>query len=271
MKNFWFNFETRSFIPENFKPLQLATYKNHLKKLAIIISLLASLVSAANVFQVEKKLLSFLHFCHHVDGKRASKLAGIASLSTSAMYNKFCICRAIHGKINSICRKCYAIAQQKMQLGVLLCGIRNREILLNHVYSMESMKTVYIGEEHYCRIESFGDVETPEQAMNYLTLIYCNPDKQFGIWSKNVGIWAQAFEKMGKPENCTFVVSSEIINCPAPIRENWKWFVDHRFTVYEKKYAVKNGIQINCGGRKCLTCLTCYHKNNVFDIAELLK
>ena len=79
----WFDFSSRTFIPENMCERTRKTYENHLAKLAIIISLLAQLASTSFLVELETKILSFIHVCHHTDGKRASKLAGIASISTS--------------------------------------------------------------------------------------------------------------------------------------------------------------------------------------------
>ena len=123
----------------------------------------------------------------------------------------------------------------------------------------------------YGRIESFGDVASIICARNYLRIIRSHPHIKFGVWTKNVNIWMHAFElEGGKPENMKFIVSSPYTNHPVDIPEEWMPVVDHRFTVYTKEYAEEHGIEINCGGRKCATCMNCYI-NGPFDIAELMK
>ena len=49
------------------------------------------------------------------------------------------------------------------------------------------------------------------------------------------------------------------------------WFVDHVFTVYDKKFIEENNIEINCGSRDCLGCQLCYHGDTEFYINEKLK
>ena len=64
---------------------------------------------------------------------------------------------------------------------------------------------------------------------------------------------AEALEtmKIKKPKNVNIIYSSMFINkqveCDYP-------FVDKIFTVYDKDYIKDNKININCGGRSCLSC-----------------
>ena len=133
----------------------------------------------------------------------------------------------------------------------------------------------------YLRIESFGDVANVIQARNYIRIIKAFPEKRCAIWTKNIAIWDTAFKaEGGKPKNTTFVLSSPYMNKPVSrtILENFP-FIDHVFTVYDKKYAKQHNIKINCGGRKCMECIikkiNCYYRvnkdNDTFYINELKK
>lgn len=48
-------------------------------------------------------------------------------------------------------------------------------------------------------------------------------------------------------------------------------FIDKVFTVYDKKFAKKAGIEINCGGRKCADCGRCYENYGGKVVNELKK
>lgn len=280
MKPSWFDFETMTFLPENMKTRTRATFENHLAKMRLIDKYL-EMINSDDSSKAEKdyaytELVKMLHFTHHTDtSKRASKLAGLTSVSTSALDNKFCMAKKLqamlHPEKNIICRYCYAITQQRQQIGVMLCGIRNKRILSGGLIPVKYFKYADVGTDENQRIEAFGDVDNMTQSRNYIRLCKAWLKKFFAAWSKNTLIWFQSFEIEGKPVNLSFVVSSLIVNIIQPIADKYMKWVDHRFTVFEKKYAEKHGIKINCGGRKCLTCLLCYRKNNIFDIYELKK
>lgn len=280
MRVSWFNFDSMEFIPENMKTRTRATFENHIAKMRLIDNYVET-INSKNPSKAEKEnayiqLVKMLHFTHHVDtSNRASKLAGLTSISTSALDNKFCMAKKLqamlHPEKNIICRFCYAITQQRQQIGVMLCGIRNKKILSSVLIPIKYFKYADVGTDKNQRIEAFGDVDNTTQTRNYIRLCKAWLKKFFAAWSKNTLIWFQSFEIEGKPVNLCFVVSSLIINVIQPIAEKYMCYVDHRFTVFEKQFAKDHDIKINCGGRKCLGCLLCYRKNNVFDIYELKK
>ena len=67
-----------------------------------------------------------------------------------------------------------------------------------------------------------------------------------------------------------FIVSSPMINQVAEIDPEILPYVDHVFTVVTQEWADEHGIVINCGGRRCESCLNCY-EDGPFYIYELLK
>ena len=215
-----------------------------------------------------KALVNCLWIVNHM----ANKLEGICSISTSVHDNVFCKCRQ---KIaDCICKYCYAYNQQSYQTGLkehnILNGIILRNVLIPTKY-FKYLKLIF----PYLRIESFGDVANVTQARNYIRIIKANPDKRCAIWSKNIGIWARAFELEGKPKNTTYVHSSDKLNVISEIDREKYSFVDHIFTVFTKAYAKKHNININCGGRKCLECIrkktACYYRGGDLFINELVK
>lgn len=214
------------------------------------------------------KLVSCLWVVNH----NANKLQGISSISSSVHDN--CFCKARRAIANCICKYCYAHNQQSYQTGLKEHNILNGIILRNVLIPVECFKLLPILFP-YLRIESFGDVANVIQARNYIRIIKAFPEKRCAIWSKNIAIWAKAFELEGKPNNTTYVHSSSELNKVDNVDTNKYSFVDHVFTVFTKAYAKENNIVINCGGRKCLECIiakkNCYFRNTVFFINELKK
>lgn len=213
-------------------------------------------------------IVSALWIVNHMD----NKLEGICSISSSVHDN--CFCKARQKIKDCICSHCYAAAQQSYQTGLKEHNILNGIILRNVLIPVKYFKLLRIIFP-YLRIESFGDVANVTQARNYIRIIKAFPDKRCAIWSKNILIWKEAFEKEGKPKNTTFVYSSGKVNCTDTIDFEEYPFVNHIFTVFDKKYAKEHNIKINCGGKKCLECIlkkiNCYFRNTDIYINELLK
>ena len=194
------------------------------------------------------------------------KMSGFASLSTSPLCNTFCQGRCKCS--GSICAKCYSLTMQKQYSNLSKMLKKNYEVLTTQIIPVEEMPLLnYLA----FRFESFGDIQNENQIINYFNLCYRNPRVQFTIWSKNLHIFRKVFDNgYIKPSNLIIIASSPFINDVVDIS---KWeFVDKVFTVYEKDYAEKNGIVINCGSKSCLACSSsCYMKNSVKYVNELLK
>lgn len=227
---------------------------------------------ASPYITLSKEEYTTLVSCVWIVNHNANKLQGISSVSSSVHDNCFCKARqAIH---DCICKYCYAYNQQSYQTGLkehnILNGIILRNILIPVIF-FRALPILF----PYLRIESFGDVCNVIQARNYIRIIKAFPEKRCAIWSKNICVWEKAFDAEGKPENTTYVHSSSKLNCPDNIDLVRFWFVDHIFTVYEKAYAKKHNVKINCGGKKCLECIlkkvACYFRNTELYINELKK
>ena len=214
------------------------------------------------------KLVSCIWVVNH----KANKLEGICSISSSVHDNIFCKARRLIK--DCICSHCYAHNQQAYQTGLKEHNILNGIILRNILIPVKAFKLLVIIFPSL-RIESFGDVQNVIQARNYIRIIKAFPRKRCAIWSKNLLIWEQAFMLEGKPNNTTYVHSSSKVNVVDVIDTKRFYFVDHVFTVFDKKYAKQHNIIINCGGRKCMDCIrkriNCYFRNTEFYINEGLK
>lgn len=196
----------------------------------------------------------------------SGKMDGMASMSTSPI-NPICEARAKDE--NSICSKCFsrAMLDRFGTLGQKL--LNNSELLSREVYSVEDMpKLNYMS----FRLEAFGDLTNTNQVKNYFNLCKANPFTHFTLWTKNPNFINEVLEEgIEKPSNLTIIYSSPFLNAPADgIRDRYN-FIDKVFTVYTKEYATAHDIKINCGAKKCLTCLLCYLDTDTTEINELLK
>lgn len=211
------------------------------------------------------------------------KLEGYSALSTSVLMNPFCRKRASCGNSKCICTHCYAASGVQRYGNTLGQSLECNTMILNGVEIPEEVWAVLAipttnGE---ARIEAHGDTASVTCAVNYNRIMKSHDSLDFGDWSKNLGHYYVAFDREGKAKNCSFVASSPMVNRRMTIAQRYRWFVDHRFTVYEREYALAHKININCGqytetlekiDQRCKNCARpCYHLGGVFDIAEILK
>ena len=201
----------------------------------------------------------------HFTVKHNGKMSGMASISTACIVNKHCL---EHRKVEeSICQGCFAERNFRMYGNSFEeCFVRNYRILTSVEIPQELMPILNYS---IFRIESFGDVDNEVQAKNYLNLINANPHTQFGWWTKNYQLVKSVFDKYGKPKNLSLIASSLIMNKPLSLASVGK-YADAIFTVYTKEFIKENNIDINCGGKHCLTCQLCY-RGKEFYIREKKK
>ena len=134
-------------------------------------------------------------------------------------------------------------------------------------------REVPVTNELIYRFESFGDLYNATHLKNYVTIATRNPYTKFALWTKNIWILDEVFNKEGieKPENLIIIISSPLMNKTMAFDREKYWMVDHVFTVYDKDYIASNDVEINCGARNCLSCRKCYTDDSVFYINEQLK
>lgn len=193
------------------------------------------------------------------------KMSGMISLSTACSCNEYC---KAHSSVNgSICQHCYAERMMKMYNALEKKLMVNTEALTKEIIPTSEMPTLNC---LYFRFEAFGDLNNYIQVVNYFNLCKANKAVHFALWTKNPHIIQEAINKgYKKPSNLVILVSSIFVNKIGQIRYD---FIDKVFTVYDKKFAEENGIEINCGARNCLACHRCYKKTKEVEyINELLK
>lgn len=151
---------------------------------------------------------------------------------------------------------------------------KNFEVLTTTIIPEEDIPHLY-SETGYFRFESFGDLASSIQVVNYFNMAKKNPQMHCALWTKNPWFIAYAIKEYGieKPANLTILVSSYLVNVDmsAYFEKKGYDFIDKVFTVYDKKTAKENGIEINCGGRDCASCGRCYENIGGRVVNELLK
>ena len=192
------------------------------------------------------------------------KMEGMWSLSTSCLCNKYCLARMKDP--DSICAKCYAERQMEWQKTLRDKLERNTEMLTTVEIPKECMPRLNVMK---FRFESHGELNNVLQLKNYFTLCNTNKNTIFALWSKNTFLYKEARKQgLRKPGNLIIIESSPKLNVITEPSDPW---VDKVFTVFNKKFAREHGIEINCGGRCCMTCETnCYKKNVVKGKVEYI-
>lgn len=212
------------------------------------------------------------------------KLAGNQGINTSITNNPCCIGRrnkALQcGDCNHVCLGCYAnnlMLSWMYKPAELLC-MYNQHILTSHLLTEDEIKHIDLVAGKNTRIEMFGDTSNTIQAENYVRIPRYWETTNFGVWSKNLGHYKAAFGKYGKPENLSFVKSSEHLNVVDDVKED-EWFVDVVFTVCDdiNKYneLIKQYNGVACAGVSCKSCMACYNyrrkDGKVLYVFELLR
>lgn len=199
----------------------------------------------------------------------SGKMSGMISLSTSPLVNPVCQKRAQDP--GSVCSHCYSVTYNKLRRGLREKLEANTE-RLKTVIPVDRMPLI---NAQAVRFEAFGDLYCTAQVINYFHLCERNPGVTFALWTKNPGFVDMAIKAgNAKPGNLVIILSSPELNKaydPERIRRVFP-FVDKIFTVYQKRFAQENGIEINCGARNCFECRRCYRKTDGVEmVSEQLK
>lgn len=202
----------------------------------------------------------------HITLNHTGKMTGIISLSTYCGNNPHC---EEHSHIKgSICEHCFAYSLTKCRTSMVQPLALNLAILRDYIIPVDLWPVLNV---RFFRFESFGDLASKEQVINYFNFAKKNPETRFALWTKNPKYIKAALDAgHDKPENLVIVVSSLFLN--VQLAKKLFPYADKVFTVYESiEEAEKAGVTINCGKRHCLTCGRCYNKNSDTYVNELLK
>ena len=221
-----------------------------------------------------RRIIIFDHCCTNHN----AKMSGMISYSTYVKMNIYCIARRKRGC--SVCAHCFAARQTKTYKEQALKLARAHVITTMCEWSIDDIPVNMIvsGGYKYFRLESFGDINNTTQVNNYnvLAIALKAVNIRVTLWTKNPGIIQKAINNgMVLSDNLTTGLSSLKLNTPEIERAKKYSFIKFVFTVFDHEYVKTHNININCGGRHCLSCLNCYltaaTANDLVIINELLK
>ena len=209
-----------------------------------------------------------LELCENHTGK----MEGLKSLSTSVLLNPNC--QKNRKILGSICSHCYAHNLAEMYSGLAERLVRNTEQLTKSILPIEELPDL-TGETIF-RLEAFGDLNNEIQLENYINIAKKNPTVQVTLYTKMYGLVYKYFKEHDVPDNFVLILSSLLINKKidlTPMKETGKFRIGQlkSFTVYSGEFIRKNDIKINCGAKSCNKCRICYLRNEIEDVAEILK
>lgn len=222
----------------------------------------AGRLSPSQLFLIETYMRSYA-----ITDKMNAKMEGMQALSTSVKENILCRKKAACDAL--ICSHCYANDQLTTQPNTAAKLARNTAILTHVLIPLEAMPLINAA---FFRFEAHGDLNNETQVLNYFNLCVKNPHTHFALWTKNPWLIRNAIAAGAvKPSNLIIIYSSPLTNYFATEIMNRYAFIDKVFTVYDAETIAKQHININCGGRHCLSCLRCYFKDTDTIISEKLK
>jgi len=190
--------------------------------------------------------------------KMSGKLEGLRSINTNPLTNNFC--KAMSKNKMFICSKCYSIRMLSTYRKTCVNAFEENSKILS-----KPLKEIPVINDKYFRFSSHGELINMTHLENYLKIARANPNTIFTLWTKRKDLIRRYQGEI--PENVVMIYSNPYVNKPLPVPDGF----DKIFSVFTKEYAEKNNISINCGGKKCLECLICYHKNSDKIINELIK
>lgn len=191
------------------------------------------------------------------------KLAGLHSLNTSVLENKYCSKMRV---TESVCKSCYAANMEKRYKSLAANDISNMDMLSSGFLTTRELPIII---DRVFRFHSLGELVNSTHLHNLLNIAEHNPDTTFTLWTKRSTIVSSVLDTRPKPSNVILVFS--ISKVDSKIQRLPKHF-DKTFSVYTKAAVVANPrIGINCHS-KCIDCMKCYTKSDTTTaIKELIK
>lgn len=206
----------------------------------------------------------------YVSDRMSGKMQGFPSISTACKLNPYCLARYKSGV--GICAHCFAQRTTDRYKDLEKRLEENFATLTSSVLPLDRLPK-FKDDVRMCRFESFGDLATKEQAINYINIARVNQHVHFALWTKNPQVMAEALKTVTKPSNLSIVLSELALNKTtvfAAYKHRWP-FIDKVFTVYTKDFIKEHNVKINCGAKSCSTCGLCYFNKSIKLVKEQLK
>lgn len=189
----------------------------------------------------------------------SGKLAGVQSINTSTLENKFC---SKMRDSDSVCKKCYAAQYESFRPTLENALLRNHKALSEGIMPLSELP--YINAQ-FVRINSFGELINDVHFKNILNFTIKNSHAQIVLWTKRKDLVNRVLATREKPVNLTLIYSSPRLNKVSRLPKHF----NKVFTVWDKTH--KQADFINCGGKSCNDCRLCYTVNDTVHVNEILK
>lgn len=207
----------------------------------------------------------------YISDNMSGKMAGFPSISTSCIFNSYCINRLNAGV--GICAHCFAAATIE-RYNELNKRLENNYYTLTSAAIPDSLLPHFKANVEMVRFESFGDLQNEQQFETYSHIAAANPHTTCALWTKNPWIVENAIDCGNALKLSNMVIIQSSLNLNEPAKKHNK-YIDHVFTVYEPAYIAENNVNITCGARDCRSCRRCYVTAGAmfeeFEIREQLK
>lgn len=207
-------------------------------------------------------MIQLLKVSTNLTGKMEGMTVITSSMTNNANCQKLAACKG------TICQHCYSNRVLSYRPSVRNCYERNGEILKSSIIPKDQLPFI---NSQFCRFESHGDLHNETHLENYVNIAKKNPHCQFALWTKQFSIVLDYFKTHKQPKNMNIILSSVMVNQPINLEPFKRLGLNVKsFTVYDKE--TSKGVEINCGGKKCINCLNCYKKGNKIEaIREVIK
>jgi hypothetical protein len=153
-------------------------------------------------------------------------------------------------------------------------SLENNTAILTRELTFDEIKEIakFFLNTSIVRFESFGDLNSEVQLLNYIRIARAAKHTKFALFTKQYAIVRKYFES-GKrfPDNVTLILSSPFIDhtLAEPFVNYFKQY--HRRVITFTVTRDKENPSINCGKRKCVECRNCYDAKNPKNVIEFIK
>lgn len=194
-----------------------------------------------------------------ITDKHSGKMSGMISINTSVLDNKFCM-----NNNHEICQYCYAKKMEGYRPNLHNSFSKNTKLLSQSIIVPELLP--YINGK-LIRIHAFGELINKVHYTNIANIAKKNSHATVALWTKR----PELIDINNIPENLILIYSEPALNNPSPIIPSHfhKAFAVYTNEYFEIEKQPENSVE--CEGKNCVACQSCYKKETSNTIIEILK
>jgi hypothetical protein len=182
---------------------------------------------------------------HKAKSGVANKMDQMVSINTDTYHNEFC--QRMSKVKGSVCSVCYAMRLSRLYGKKSMAPFERNGRLLNSDLEDWQLPRLNVA---FCRLHSFGELESNKHFLNLVRICKTNPQTEFALWTKRPGL----VDVQLTPSNLVLVHSTLMIDGRPVIPKGF-----HKaFTVY----TMESNVALNCWAKSCFSCLKCYRRDS---------